>query len=314
MIVSVVIAVFNREDLIEQCVRSVLDQTFKENYEIIVVDDASTDKTPQLLSKILDPKLTVLRNEKNRGPSYSRNRAVGQSKGEYIVFLDADCIAGREWAQEIIKPFELDSRIVIVSGKIIDPPPKTYWEIVNEGINFIASSDGYTKDAYTCNMAVRSDYMQKNLFDETLPFSEDIDFSLRCLRNNYKIYYTSRATLVHFHRSTFRRTIRSYFNWGTYNTLVRLRWNDFPFLNYGTFLLLGTLFSLLLGLGKIAGAIFLFYLVSLLCLGVRPGGKSLLNLIISYPAGVVVSLVLSAGNLWGVILFVRTRFSGHSRI
>ena len=87
--VSVIIPVYNREHLIERSVRSVLNQTYK-NLEVIVIDDASTDNSFEKVKQIIDSRLRVLKNEKNSGPSKSRNKGIEISSGELIAFQDSD--------------------------------------------------------------------------------------------------------------------------------------------------------------------------------------------------------------------------------
>ena len=158
--------------------------------------------------------MALIQNETNWGPAYSRTRGIEQAVGEHILFVDSDCIVDKKWIEEIILPFDLVPAIAIVSGKTLDPPSRTYWEMLNEGVNFIARRDGYVKQSHTCNMAVRGSFMRTDLFDESLPYSEDLDLCLSCLKKGLKIYYISKAALVHFHRSTFRSTVRSFFVWG----------------------------------------------------------------------------------------------------
>ena len=88
---SVIICTYNLEKIVNISMESILIQKFKD-YELIVVDDCSTDKTYEKLKKIAekDNRIKILRNEKNSGPSVSRNRAVDIAKGEYIVYLDGD--------------------------------------------------------------------------------------------------------------------------------------------------------------------------------------------------------------------------------
>ena len=88
---SVIICAYNLEKIIKVSLESVLMQRFK-NFELIVVDDCSTDKTYEVLKKYekKDSRIRVLRNETNSGPSISRNNAVDIAKGEYIVYLDGD--------------------------------------------------------------------------------------------------------------------------------------------------------------------------------------------------------------------------------
>ena len=88
---SVIICAYNLEKIVKVSLESVLMQRFK-NFELIVVDDCSTDKTYEVLKKYekKDSRVHVLRNETNSGPSISRNNAVDIAKGEYIVYLDGD--------------------------------------------------------------------------------------------------------------------------------------------------------------------------------------------------------------------------------
>ena len=88
---SVIICAYNLEKIIRVSLESVLMQKFK-NFELIVVDDCSTDKTYEVLKRYekRDSRIHVLKNEVNSGPSISRNNAVDIAKGEYIVYLDGD--------------------------------------------------------------------------------------------------------------------------------------------------------------------------------------------------------------------------------
>lgn len=85
--VSVVIPAFNRAWALEASLRSVLDQTFR-NFELIVVDDGSTDDTPALLRQF--PRVRSHRWQDNRGVSAARNRGIEMARGEWICFLDSD--------------------------------------------------------------------------------------------------------------------------------------------------------------------------------------------------------------------------------
>ena len=85
--VSVIIPAFNRAWCLRETLQSVLDQTFK-NFEVIVVDDGSTDGTPDLLHEF--PQIRVHRWEDNRGVSAARNRGIAMARGEWICFLDSD--------------------------------------------------------------------------------------------------------------------------------------------------------------------------------------------------------------------------------
>ena len=93
-LVCVVVAVYNQERFIGRCLRSLLHQTFShDKYEIIVVDDGSTDKTPYALKLFCDPKNSVVRiitNKSNLGLPASLNLAINASKSEYLVRVDSN--------------------------------------------------------------------------------------------------------------------------------------------------------------------------------------------------------------------------------
>jgi glycosyltransferase involved in cell wall biosynthesis len=90
-LVSVILPTHNRAKLVTRAVYSVLGQTYR-HLELIVVDDASTDGTPQALAAIEDPRVRVLRNEVNRGASATRNAGIRSARGELIAFHDDDDI------------------------------------------------------------------------------------------------------------------------------------------------------------------------------------------------------------------------------
>jgi glycosyltransferase involved in cell wall biosynthesis len=86
--ISVIIPAYNGEQTIKETIKSVLSQTLSQ-FEIIVINDGSQDKTLEVVSSILDPRLKVL-SYPNAGVSVSRNRGISQAGGDYVSFLDAD--------------------------------------------------------------------------------------------------------------------------------------------------------------------------------------------------------------------------------
>lgn len=90
VVVSVIVPVYNVEDYLEQCLESIISQTFG-NIEIICVDDGSTDRSGEILEKFAeaDSRIIVI-HKKNGGLSSARNAALSRVKGKYICFVDSD--------------------------------------------------------------------------------------------------------------------------------------------------------------------------------------------------------------------------------
>lgn len=102
--VSVIVSVYNGEKYLPECLESILAQTLQ-NIEIICVDDASTDATPQILDRYKEH-MTILTNNKNCMTGESRNRGFGAARGEYVLFLDADDVFEADMLEKAYKKAE----------------------------------------------------------------------------------------------------------------------------------------------------------------------------------------------------------------
>lgn len=97
IMISVLIPLYNKEKQIEQTIHSILKQSFQ-NYEIIIIDDGSTDHSIEEVKKITDSRIRLI-HQSNAGVSAARNRGIKEARGEYIAFLDAD----DEWKPDYLK-------------------------------------------------------------------------------------------------------------------------------------------------------------------------------------------------------------------
>ncbi|HIH15848.1 MAG TPA: glycosyltransferase family 2 protein, partial [Candidatus Diapherotrites archaeon] len=111
---SVIIPVYNGAETIAACIDSALKQDFKSRYEVIVVDDGSTDQTGEIVEGF--GRKVKLISQKNRGPAAARNAGARAAKGEFIVFMDDDCQADKNWLAEMLWPFE-SPEVVGVQGR-----------------------------------------------------------------------------------------------------------------------------------------------------------------------------------------------------
>lgn len=88
-LVSIIMPSYNTAPYIRETIQSVLDQTYQ-NWELIIIDDCSTDNTDEVVASIKDERIRYYHNEKNSGAAVSRNRALREAKGRWIAFLDSD--------------------------------------------------------------------------------------------------------------------------------------------------------------------------------------------------------------------------------
>jgi glycosyltransferase involved in cell wall biosynthesis len=117
--VSVVIPAYNDEVFVAECVNSALSQTMTD-IEVICVDDCSTDETAQVIAEIQerDSRIVLLRNEENRGPGYSRGKALEAANGEYIFFLDADDLLAESGALEQLYNACMKNGVLTAGGNL----------------------------------------------------------------------------------------------------------------------------------------------------------------------------------------------------
>jgi glycosyltransferase involved in cell wall biosynthesis len=190
--VSVVIPVFNRPEAVSRAIASVLAQTFQD-FEIIVVDDASTDATATTVAAIGDPRIMLIRHEQRRGGGAARNSGIRASRGPYVAFLDSD----DEWL-----PTKLQKQLDLFQTSPIRPA------LLYAGVERVLPNGVVTKDTprkyddlarklLTDNVIggasvaiVRREVLEQvGGFDEDLSAGQDVDLWL-------KICELSAATFV----------------------------------------------------------------------------------------------------------------------
>ncbi len=116
--ISVIMPVFNAEKYILKAVQSILSQTEKD-FELILIDDCGTDKSVEIVSKLEDSRIRILKNNENRGIAWCRNRGIREAKGEYIALMDDDDLAP-SYRLKIEKDFlDINSNVDVVGGNMI---------------------------------------------------------------------------------------------------------------------------------------------------------------------------------------------------
>jgi glycosyltransferase involved in cell wall biosynthesis len=202
--VSVIVPVLNEERIIQSCLTALLNVDYPvECWEILVVDNRSTDRTPDIIKNFPVQYLK----EERRGCAAARNRAIRVSRGEIIVSTDADCIITRGWLREIVQAFN-EEGVGAVAGEVVAYPPCTPAEQYAARVRHTSPQKYLSRPllpfAAFANLAFRREvFGQIVLLDETIPIGESTDFCTRFLRGTgLKLKYAPKAVVFHRHRKT----------------------------------------------------------------------------------------------------------------
>jgi GT2 family glycosyltransferase len=304
--ISVVICVYNRADLIGKCLDSVLASEGV-SFDVVVVDDGSTDGTREILSKYSsDERVRLICNDGNLGLMRSRNKGFEAAKAEVVAFTDSDCVVDKKWLCGMSGVFGKDSSVAIAGGDILDPPADGYWGLVYKGFYRISSRDGYVRNVIGANMAVKKGFLAANKFDETLKYGADeTDLCYRALSKGYKVYFVKGASVVHFHRSDLRSAWRQQFAIGVGDLYFRMKHGVIPLLPLRSILVISLLLGAVIAPGRMkaygSSLIAVVFILIVLYQDARKRAKGPWQLIVSLPGRVVIGLASALGAIYGLV-------------
>jgi len=196
--VSVIIPTCNRSSLLKSCIYSLLEQTFPgDSYEIIVIDDGSTDDTGEIIQAMVKQhdRLSYFKKERG-GPPSALNLGIEKARGEIIAFIDDDAIARKDWIEKAVYLLE-DKKASALEGKITTMPDKispfTHQNEKNKGGRYETINIFYTKKTLEdigC--------FDEHFWDEKIDchFRYDSDLAFRALEKGYKILFSEDVTVL----------------------------------------------------------------------------------------------------------------------
>jgi glycosyltransferase involved in cell wall biosynthesis len=224
--ISVIIPVYNAEKYIDNLLHSLMNQDFpKNNFEIIIVNDGSTDNTcSQLLRwKKEIPNFNII-SISNSGPGIARNKGVEIAKGEIIAFTDADCIPPLDWLKRIYEEFEKNPEICIVYGAVSS-------NIRGKLLPFFISFEIKGEYISPSNMAIKKEYfISLKGFDASFSYlAEDWEFTYRVKKKGVKIKFCENIKVYHPHRcQKIKLGIRDAKKWWETHLLLKESHPDYP--------------------------------------------------------------------------------------
>ena len=211
--VSIVIPVYGQLDFTLACLASVREHSGDISYEVIVVDDCSTDTTPDVVGQI--PGLVYLRAESNAGFIASCNRGAEKARGKFLVFLNNDTTVREGWLSNLLQTFEREPNAGLVGSKLVYPDGRLQeaggiiWRD-GSGWNRGKFQDpsrpefNYLREVSYCSAA--SVMIPKSLFEKLGGFDrqyapayyEDTDLAFKVAQAGLKVFYQPLSVVVHY--------------------------------------------------------------------------------------------------------------------
>jgi glycosyltransferase involved in cell wall biosynthesis len=214
---SIIISLYNKEQSIRNTISSILKQTY-DNFEILVIDDGSTDNSLTIVKKTNDSRIKVF-SKINGGVSSARNYGINKAKGTYILFLDADDILLPNCLSVYydlimnypsIKVFSTNFNIINTDNSVYTHCKKTKKSIITNPYKELYLRKIYIR---TGNTLIHSSCFDEiGLFNENLSCYEDLEFNIRLLDSFQQIVYSPEVTFTYIREHSNLSTINMNFN------------------------------------------------------------------------------------------------------
>ena len=227
--VSIIVVTYNNIDYNKLCLQSILEKTDYPDYEVIVVDNASTDATQDYLLSLEDKRIKIILNQNNEGFARANNIGIKEASGEYLVFLNNDTVVTKGWISKLVNYLDGHPEIGLIGPVTnfcgneakIDVTYTTLEEMDKFAYHYTKSNEGIFSDirmlAFYC-VGIRRDTLDKvGLLDENFGIGmfEGDDFSLRIERLGLRIVCAEDIFIHHFGQASFKKLIDN----GQYNSL-----------------------------------------------------------------------------------------------
>lgn len=245
--VSVIIPTFNRAQQLASCLNALIKQNYKEKFELVIVDDGSTDLTKKVVdsfSKRYKKFVQVVYIfQKNQGCSVARNTGIINSLGEYLFFTDDDCIVPCNWINEILKGFDKYPEVVAVGGRIGgEVKGNKYMEAYEKCANLSFDTDfdqyEYLSNNFNKNPCGDTGNIcyKKEIFDKIGNFDDwtsktaliDFEFKLRIFYNKMSMLYIPNS-VYHDKKMNSYDFLKKAFTYGYAKHYLATRYQGFYF-------------------------------------------------------------------------------------
>ncbi len=204
--VSVIVPIYNGESDLPALLACLQAQTYTD-FEGLLIDNNSSDRTAELLQQVSDPRLRLLNQSQIQSAYAARNLGIQNATGEILAFTDADCRPEPDWLTTLIQPF-IDSTVGLVAGEIKSLSGETLLEQYADRQETLSQkhtlNHAFCAYGQTANLAIRFEaFKQVGLFRPYLTTGGDADICWRILRETaWQLRFAETAIVRHRHRTT----------------------------------------------------------------------------------------------------------------
>ncbi len=286
MNVSVIVTCYNEEKNIQECLNTLVRQTYvKDKYEIIVVDGGSKDRTPSIVKEFLKTNPIVnLVVEPKKGTAAGRNAGVRASQFDYVAFIDGDCEAPQNWLETLVEQYQnirlKDENVIAVGGTNIPPENANNFLLaigtaLDSYIGSFGSVQGrqFKQPTYVSSLSNLNVLYNKQkiidigYYDESLiSEAEDADINFRLFSAGYRFLFIPYSFVWHKMRPTPKTWLKNMFRYGKGRARLLKRYPQMWNISFILPLLfIATIFSILFIPFSMIFSLSMLYLPALFC-------------------------------------------------
>lgn len=220
--ISIIVPAYNRADEIEEFLSSFEKQSAK-NFEVIVVDDGSTDKTKEVVESHIQNLLLHYFHQQNKGPGTARNLGMEKAKGDIFVFIDSDCTVPIDYIENLTHHLENEDCDAFGGPDTCHESFSPFLKAINYSMTSFIGTGGTrgTKGKQLAKYYPRSFNMgiKRKVFDSiggmnSLRHGQDMEFSNRIYNAGFKVVYFDDVQVYHKRRTNLKKFFKQIFNWG----------------------------------------------------------------------------------------------------
>ncbi len=224
---SIIVPAYNAEKTIDFCLHALFSQSVsRDKYEVILVDDGSTDATASIVSSYP----VVYHLQENKGPAAARNQGAFLAEGDIILFTDADCVPDHHWIEQMAAPFMKEDQVSGVKGayrtrqtlltaRFAQAEFEDRFDLLQKS-RFIDMVDTYSA-AFKKEI-----FLEVGGFDPSFPVAnnEDTELSYRLVSMGHRLVFNPLAVVYHTHPDTLKKYLRIKFWRGYWRMVVYARY------------------------------------------------------------------------------------------